>query len=159
METKTIKLYTLAEAQTHFAVAYNQQAWALLALPERTAEQRQMLIHAAHASALHWAQSPAYLPKNKARALFLLATAYTAERHAEEAQRYAKSCLKYSESIAAQLDDFDLPYAYLAQARAYAIAGQRAESIQFFTMARQSGAAIANEEDKKLFLNDFRTKI
>jgi hypothetical protein len=159
METKTIKLYTLAEAQTHFAMAFNQQAWALLALPERTAEESQTLIDAAHASALHWAQSPAYLPKNKARALFLLATVYTAEKQAEEAQGYAKSCLKYCESIAAQLDDFDLPYAYLAMARALAVAGQRTESMQFFTMARQAGAAIANEEDKKLFLNDFRTKI
>jgi tetratricopeptide (TPR) repeat protein len=159
METKTMKLYTLADAQTHFAVAYNQQAWALLALPERTPEERQTLIDAAHASALHWAQSPAYLPKNKARALFLLATVYTAERHTEEAQYYAKSCLKYSESIAAQLDDFDLPYAYLAVARALAVAGQRKESMQFFTIARQAGAAIANEEDKNLFLNDFRTKI
>ena len=159
METETIKLYTLAEAQTHFAVAYNQQAWALLALPERTAEESQTLIDAAHASALHWAQSPNFLPKNKARALFLLATVYTAERYVEQAHRYAESCLKYSESIAAQLDDFDLPYAYLAAARAYAIADKRAESMQFFTMARQAGAAIANEEDKKLFLNDFRTKI
>lgn len=159
MEKPTIKLYTLAEAQTHFAAAYNQQVWALLALPARTSEESQTLIDAAHASALHWAQSPNFSPKNKARALFLLATVYTAERQAEQARRYAESCLKYSESIAEQLDDFDLPYAYLAMARAYAIADKRAESMQFFTMARQAGAAIANEEDKKLFLNDFRTKI
>ena len=53
------------------------------------------------------------------------------------------------------LTDFDLAYAMEAMARAHALAGMSDESAQYRALAQKLGEAIADEDDKKIFLGDF----
>lgn len=45
--------FDLAQAHRWFAIALNNTAWELVELPERTDEQAQRMIHAAHAACYH----------------------------------------------------------------------------------------------------------
>lgn len=159
MKDNEVRVFTLPEAHAYFAVAFNQRIWALLQQEERTPAEDEEMLNAAHASMLHWSAAPQGEPMHHARGLFMLATAYTALRRVSEALHYAKACFDYSEQHASHLEDFDFAYSYLSLARAYAIANDKPTSMQYFTLARQAGNDIADEEDKKIFLNDFRTKI
>jgi tetratricopeptide (TPR) repeat protein len=159
MKEKQVVLLTLDEAHSHFAVAYNQAVWKHLENEERSQEDTQTMIHSAHASLMHWAASSKAHPMHHARALYLLATVYTAANRYAEAIFYAKACSDYTDLHKSELRDFDLAYMYLALGRAYALDNQRLASMEYFTLSRQAGNQIADEEDKKIFLNDFRTKV
>lgn len=159
MKNKEVAVFTLDEAHSHFAVAYNQLVWKNLENLERSSEDTQKMIHAAHASLAHWAASSKGNAMHQARALYLLATVYTSANRYAEAMFYAKSCSEYTDLHKSALRDFDLAYMYLALGRAYALDNQRLASMEYFTLARQAGNQIADEEDKKIFLNDFRTKV
>ena len=50
--------YTLEEANRYFAKAYNQQFWQLWEKKDLTADDRDQMVHIAHASLVHWANSP-----------------------------------------------------------------------------------------------------
>jgi hypothetical protein len=52
------------------------------------------------------------------------------------------------------MKDFDLAYAYEAVARANALAGNRDEAARYLQLARESGQAIGDAEDKSTFLGD-----
>ena len=46
--------FDLAQAHRWFAIEFNNQAWDLVEKVNRTADETQQMIHAAHASILHW---------------------------------------------------------------------------------------------------------
>jgi len=152
-------IFTLDEAHGQFARAYNARVWELLANGERSADETEEMLRAAHCSLEHWAKFSQGKPANLQRGLWLLATVYTSARYLAEALRYAQACETFTKTYAQHLEVFDVAYMYLALARVYALAEQRKVSMQYFTLARQMGEKIEAEEDKKIFLHDFRTKI
>ena len=48
------KRYTEAEAHRHFAAGLNGEVWGLLGKEERSVEEDERMVHAAHASCYHW---------------------------------------------------------------------------------------------------------
>jgi hypothetical protein len=50
------------------------------------------------------------------------------------------------------MQDFDVAFAYEGVARALALAGDSDESARYFALAEQAGEAIADTEDRELFL-------
>ena len=48
------KTYTEAEAHRFFAIGLNGKTWELLEKPDRTPQEGEVMIHAAHASCYHW---------------------------------------------------------------------------------------------------------
>jgi hypothetical protein len=143
------------EQRRRLAVDLFNHAWSLMRLPERTPEQDDELIHAAHASRHHWAEVGT--AANLARGEWQVSRVYATLGRAEAALFHAKRCLAYCESDPDALEDWDLPYAYEALARAHAVAGEADEAEQFAARARELGARVADEEDRDQLLADLKT--
>ena len=140
------------ERQQHvaFAKQANQETWELLEQADRSEVDDNTMIHAAHASAFHWEMAGGTEPS--ARADWLLARVYAVLGQAEPALRYARQCLATCER--AGLVNFDRTYAYEAMARSNAVARDVAAATEWRAKAEAAASAIADPEDRELFLAD-----
>ncbi len=55
------------------------------------------------------------------------------------------------------VEDWDLPFAFEALARASALAGDAGESLRYEQLARDTGEAIADDEDREHLLSELAT--
>lgn len=140
------------DTETHRALAIetNQLAWKLL--ESRTDDD--LLVHAAHASAFHWTQAGGG-PEKRQRAEWLIARVYAELGFGVSALRHARRCQEWTETHPEAMADFDRAYALEGLARAYAADRDRDATRRYRLRAREAGAAIAGEEDRKLFQQDF----
>jgi hypothetical protein len=143
------------EEERQLAVDLFNRAWTLIDSDERTAEQDDELIHAAHASRHHWAAVGT--PANLARGEWQLSRVYTVLGRAEPALHHARRCLAYCESNPDALQDWDLPYAHEALARSHALAGEADEAGRHAAAARELTARVAGAEDREHLEADLAT--
>jgi tetratricopeptide (TPR) repeat protein len=141
--------FTLEEANLMFAKKLNGDVWDLLEKKKCTAEEQDLMIHAAHASLYHWMQVGT--PLNQQRGEYVLARAYAAAGQSEAALRHAQRCLQLTGENPDLVQDFDRAFAFECLARAYACAGNRAEALFFLNEARRAGELIADLDDKRIF--------
>ncbi len=137
------------QAHQWFAIELNNRTWDLLESAERSEAESEEMIHAAHAACYHWSQVGGVA--NQARAQCLVAGVHAALGQGQPALRHGKVCLNLVHENAAELEDWDLAFAYDALARANAAAGQFDEAATLKQQARESGAAIADAEERKFF--------
>src|SRR5439155_11025717 len=123
--------------------------------PERTPEQDDELIHAAHASRHHWAEVGT--AANLARGEWQVSRVYATLGRGEPALYHARRCLAYCERDPDALEDWDLPYAHEALARAHAVAGNADEARANAARARELGERIEDEEDREQLVADLAT--
>jgi hypothetical protein len=145
---------TLEERRT-LAVDLFNRSWELMLLPGRTPEQNDELLHTAYASRHHWSQVGT--TANAARGEWQLSRVYTVLGRPEPALYHAKRCLAYCESDPGVLEDWDLPYAYEALARAHLVAGNEADAERFAARARELGRDVADDEDREHLESDLAT--
>ena len=143
------------EEQRQLAVDLFNRSWTLLELPDRTPEQTDELIHAAHASRHHWAAVGT--PANVARGEWQLSRVYTVLGRPEPALYHAGRCLAYCEANPDALEDWDLPYAHEALARASALAGEADDAGRHAAAARELAARVADAEDREHLEEDLAT--
>jgi hypothetical protein len=143
------------EQRRRLGVDLFNHAWTLMRLPERTPEQDDELIHAAHASRHHWAEVGTV--PNLARGEWQVSRVYATLGRAEPALYHARRCLAYCESDPGALEDWDLPYAYEALARANLVAGNEEEAKRFAAQARERGERVADAEDREHLESDLAT--
>jgi len=143
------------EQRRRLAVDLFNRAWELMLLPERTPEQDDELLHTAYASRHHWAEVGTVA--NAARGEWQLSRAYTVLGRAEPARHHAQRCLAYCESDPGALEDWDLPYAYEALARAELVAGNADEARRLAAKARELGERVADAEDRVHLAADLAT--
>jgi hypothetical protein len=143
------------EQRRRLAVDLFNRAWELMLLPERTPEQDDELLHTAYASRHHWSQVGTVA--NIARGEWQLSRVYTVLGRPEPALYHAERCLAYCESDPNALEDWDLPYAYEALARAQLVAGNEDEAKRFAAQARELGQVVADDEDREHLENDLGT--
>jgi len=143
------------EQRRRLAVDLFNRAWELMLLPERTPEQDDELLHTAYASRHHWSQVGTVA--NIARGEWQLSRVYTVLGRPEPALYHAERCLAYCESDPDALEDWDLPYAYEALARAQLVAGNEDEAKRFAAQARELGQVVADDEDREHLENDLGT--
>jgi hypothetical protein len=134
---------------------YND-AWRLLE-KERTPQEDEELLHQAHASAYHWLKAPECEPKNRARSEWLCSRVYSMLGRAEPAQYHAERCLAIITAAPANMEEYDLPFAYEALARAHALAGRSVEAKGYAQQARDAAERIVDAEDKELVLSSLAT--
>jgi len=127
--------------------------WELMENTDRTPDEDALMIHMAHASAYHWLQVGA--PENTARSHWQCSRMYTVIGRSEPAIYHAKLVLDVCERNG--IGDWDLAFAYDALARAYAVAGNSAESAQWLSKAQAASADINAAEDRDLLLKDLST--
>jgi hypothetical protein len=143
------------EEERQLAVDLFNHAWTLMELDGRTAEQDDELIHAAHASRHHWAAVGT--PANLARGEWQLSRVYTVLGRAEPALHHARRCLAYCEANPDALEDWDLPYAHEALARAHALAGEADGAGRHAAQARELSARVAGAKDREHLEADLAT--
>ena len=121
------------------------EVWRLM----ETREDDERMLHAAHASAYHWREAPECEPKNRARSEWQVSRVYTVLGRAEPALHHAQRCLEICEQNPDNVEDWDLPFAHEALARAHAVAGSDGEARRCEALAREAGQAIADPEDRE----------
>ncbi len=105
------------------------------------------MLHAAHASRHHWAEVGT--GANLARGEWQVSRVYATLGRGEPALYHARRCLAYCEASPGDVEDWDLPYAYEALARAHLAAGDGAEAKRFAARARTHAEDVADPEDRE----------
>jgi hypothetical protein len=139
--------------ERQLAVDLFNHVWTLLRLDERTVEQEDEMIHAAHASRHFWGRVGA--PENRARGEWQCSRVYAVLGRGEPAVHHARRCLEICEAHG--IGDWDLAFAYEALARAHGLGGHEAAAARYKTLAREAGDAIADAEDREVFDSDYAT--
>jgi hypothetical protein len=131
------------------------KAWTLMEQEGRTREEDDEMIHCAHASAYHWLQVGT--PANRARSEWQCSRMYTVLGRAEPALHHARRCLEICDGAPEALEEWDVPFAYEALARAHAVAGNRSEAQRNIAHARELAAAVLDEDDRARIESDLAT--
>jgi hypothetical protein len=129
--------------------------WTLMETPDRTPEQDDEMIHAAHASRHHWAAVGT--GANLARGEWQISRVYVTLGRGEPALYHAGRCLAYCEASPDDIADWDLPYAYEALSRAHLTAGNEEEAKRYAARARELAAQVADEHDREHLEEDIAT--
>ena len=130
-----------------FGVECNNQAWALAGKAERSPDEDRDMLNQAFASAWHWSKAGTAL--NGARADVTIAHVLALLGHGPLALEHARRSLNYLEAHPAE--DWDLAFAHAEIAHAAAVLGDGTLHANHFALAKQLGAAIAEDEDRQVF--------
>lgn len=140
-----------------FAASCNNLAWEIASQDHLAPEDENRLLNAAFAAAYHWAQIGQ--PVNNARADLTLAHAHAVlARHdndqalASRAMFYARRCLNFFNTNPGE--DWDLAFAHAEVAFAAAVSGDAALHQYHYRQAQRLGQSIAEEEDRKVFMDE-----
>lgn len=140
----------MATTDRELGIELFNRTWALLEDPNRNPDE---LVHCAHASAYHWMHGGGTVV-NRARSEWQCSRVYSVLGRPEPALHHARRCLELCESAPDEIEEFDLPFAYEALARAHAVAGNDAEAQEWLARARAAGERIADEDDRVLLESD-----
>lgn len=146
--------FEVERAHRWFGIDLNNSTMDALDAGLITPESCEPYIHAVHASCYHWMQVGT--AANHARGEFAVASVYAAAGLGEAALRHARRCLELVEAHPEAVEDWDRAFAFDALARAHAAGGDLNAASEAWSRARAAGDAIADEEDRKVFLNWFK---
>ena len=141
--------------QRELAAGLYNYTWTLLEKGDCSAEDIDRMIHAAHASRFHW--DLIGLAANRARGEWLCSRVYATLGRAEPALWHARRCLAIVEAGGDGFEDWDLPAACEALARAHAVAGDRTEAEAWRARTNDALAEVADVEDREPIEDDLRT--
>ena len=143
------------ETRRLLAASLFNHVWTLLENPDRTSQQDDEMLHAAHASRFHWGEPGVGEPVHLARGEWQCSRVYAVLGMPVPALFHARKVLDICqrEGIA----DFDLAFAYEALARAAAIAGDTSEARRWAEMARAACEQVAEEDDREIVIADLET--
>jgi hypothetical protein len=142
----------MQEWQKKTAMQCNNRAWTLCEQSRTADEDLEMLI-TAHTAAYHWAQVGTEL--NRMRALMLLAHVHAFLGHGATAFSMATQVQDY---FLARKDtpDWEVAFTYAIYAHCAQVAAKTELRDQAYQQAVTALAAIADPEDREIFLKTFR---
>jgi hypothetical protein len=147
------KKYTEKEWHQKKAVDLFNLVWNFLGKKERTKEEDDKMVHAAHASRFHWGEIGT--PLEFERGEWQISRVYSVLNRPQPALYHARRCLEICQEN--NFGDFDIAFAYEAMARAYAVVGEKLESEKYLTSAKEAGEKIKGKEDREYFFSDLKT--
>lgn len=127
--------------------------WTLLETADRTADQTDEMIHAAHASRWHWTVGGE--PANRARGEWQCSRVYAVLGRGEPALWHARRCVELCEEHG--LGDWDLAAAYEAMSRASLVAGDDAAARDWKDRGTAALDDIADPDDREPIEADLAT--
>ncbi|HEY8028370.1 MAG TPA: hypothetical protein VIE38_02550 [Gaiellaceae bacterium] len=142
----------MATTDRELGVELFNRTWALLESPGPDPDE---LVHCAHASAYHWLQAGSVA--NRARSEWQCSRVYSVLARAEPALHHARRCVELCESAPDEIEEFDLPFAFEAMARASAVAGHAEAAQEWLARARTAGGKIVDDDDRVLLESDLAT--
>jgi len=141
------------EEHKKFAISLFNLTWSLLDNKDRTREEEDKMVHAAHASRYHWGEIGT--PLEFERGEWQISRVYSILGRSEPALYHAKRCLDICKEN--DIEDFDIAFAYESMARALSVAGDKAECEKYLQLATEAGENIKKKEDKDYFLSELKT--
>jgi hypothetical protein len=132
------------------AVDLFNRVWELLDKSDRTVEEVDEMVHAAHASRHHWGEVGT--PLEFERGEWQISRVYSTLKRSEPALVHAARCLAVCEEQ--EIADFDLAFAHEALARAYAVAGDADKSREHIALAEKAAEAIEDEGNRDYTLGE-----
>jgi tetratricopeptide (TPR) repeat protein len=135
-----------------FAASLFSLTWDLLDKEDRTQEENDRMIHAAHASRYHWGEIGTALQWERGE--WQVSRVYSVLGRFEAAIYHAQRCLTICREN--EIADFDIAVAYEGLARAYAVAGDAEKSREYIELANQAGQEIVEEGDREYFMSELR---
>ena len=148
--------FDLPKAHRWFGIDLSNSTMDALDAGVVTPETAEPYIHAAHASCHHWIQVGTVA--NHGRGEFAVASVYAAAGFGVAALRHARRYLDLTQANPDQMADWDFAFAYDALARAHAAAGEMDAARQAREQARAAGNAIADEEERNVFVKWFESR-
>lgn len=124
--------------------------WDLIEKADRTEEDKDLMLNAAHASRFHWGVVGTAL--NRARGEWQISRVYSILGRIEPALYHAGKSLELC--LDNQLSDFDLGFSYEALARAYAVMGDKSKRDENMAHAKQAATRVSKEDDRKWLLKN-----
>jgi hypothetical protein len=141
------------EEHKKFAINLFNFTWSLIDKKDRTREEEDKMIHAAHASRYHWGEIGS--PLEFERGEWQISRVYSVLKRSEPALQHAKRCLQICKEN--NIGDFDIAFAYEAMARAYSIDKVTTDCKKYLKLAEEAGKQIEKKGDKDYFLNELKT--
>jgi hypothetical protein len=138
------------ETHKKLAIDLFNRVWELLDKADRTPEEADEMVHAAHASRYHWGKVGT--PLEFERGEWQISRVYSALERPEAALHHAKRCLEICEANG--IGDFDIAFAYEALARGHAVAGNGSKSREFVALAEKAAGAIEDEGNREYTLGE-----
>jgi hypothetical protein len=138
------------EYHEKFAKDLFNLTWDLLDKEERTVDEEDKMVHAAHASRFHWGEIGT--PLEFERGEWQISRVYSVLERPDSALYHGQRCLAIC--IENGIADFDLSFAYEALARAYAVAGEFEMSQECVALAEQAAQEIEDQGNREYFLSE-----
>jgi hypothetical protein len=126
------------------------RVWELLERAELSGDERDEMLHAAHASRFHWGAVGE--PVDRARGEWQCSRVYAALGRAEPALYHARRSLDLAEEH--KLSPYDLGCAHEAIARAAKLAGHHDVAGQHLAQARAAAEEVTDPEQRHVLLGD-----
>jgi hypothetical protein len=155
MATDVVEEKRISEADWHKqqGVQLFNEVWNYIEKHERSQQDIDFMIHAAHASRHHWGKVGK--PVNFARGEWQISRVYAVIGRPEPALYHATRCLEICEEHG--IGDFDIAYAYESLARAHAVAGNEPEMARHLALAKEAAKVVIEEDDRDLLNADLNT--
>jgi len=140
---------------THRKIAVDlfNYVWTLLEKADRTPDEDEQMLNAAHASRYHWGIVGS--AKQFSIGDWQISRVYAVLKRNEPALYHATRALRWAES--GDVGPFFVAYGYEAMARACAVAGDRAGMERNIGAARELAALIPEQKDRAQLENDLAT--
>jgi hypothetical protein len=135
------------------AVGLFNHVWTLLEIPERTPDEDDEMVHAAHASRYHWGEVGD--ERNRAVGEWQCSRVYATIGRGEPAVVHARRCLDLVRSHA--LDHWLHASAREALARAHAVAGDGSAAARWKAAAQAALAQIVDADERQIVEADIAT--
>ncbi len=147
------KKYSEKECHRKFAVDCFNLVWTLMEKKDRTKEDDDKMMHAAHASRFHWGEIGT--PVEIERGEWQISRMYTVLKRAQSALYHAERCMEICKQN--NIGDWDIAFAYEAMARAHATAGNKTECKKYWDIANKAAEQVKEKGDKDYVLSELRT--
>ena len=155
----TIPLDPLTDLDTathrELGKALFNHVWTLLETEDRSPDQADDMIHAAHAARLHWTRAEGPGSAEAARGEWQCSRVYAVLGRGEPALWHARRCLAIHE--AAGRADWDVAAAYEALARASVVAGDDTAAADWKARATAALDGIGDRDDRDIIEGDLAT--
>lgn len=149
--------FDIDSAHHFFGVEFNNRIFPLLEKADRTEEETERMIALAYASTLHWSSYSKHSIANRSRGEYMISTALAYAGRKEQALHHAKRTYDIVFGNKSEMADFDISYALMALARAYAICGDGQKAEQYLIECRKSIEEIKDAEDKNIVVADLNS--
>ena len=141
------------EWHKRFAADLFNLVWELLDKEERTVDENDKMLYAAHASRFHWGEIGT--PLEFERGEWQVSRVYSVLNRSKAAIHHAQRCLAICTEN--EIGNFDIAFAYEALARAYAVAGDVGKSKEYIKLGEQAGEQIEDKDNREYFFSELKT--